>query len=48
MYSTKAKQMYIELYEKAAEKLASAYPAPPEKLTEAQKEVQSYETTTKR
>jgi len=48
MYSTKAQQTFIELYEKATEKLASAYPAFQVEIPMAQEEEQSNETATQR
>ena len=48
MYSTPAKQLFIELYESATDKLASVYRTPQERPKEVLKEEQSNETTTKR
>lgn len=48
MYSTAAKQAYINLYETVTEKLASVYLPSPVEGQEAQEEEQSNETITER
>lgn len=48
MYSTKAQRTFIELYEAATEKLASAYPVSQVELPTTREEEQSNETATKR